>query len=141
MSSGGSYDYPVSTTDLFVTTAALIGQELPERTYDGVDLVSKVANNEIAHDFLYYRKGFNQMIRTPEHKLIWNTELAVDTLLYNVQQDPNELNNIFEGNQVLVSSMLSTYDAWEQELQPPAWPSVIHFNFEDTDGKTYVFEN
>jgi arylsulfatase A-like enzyme len=136
-----AYDYPVSTTDLFVTTAALAGQELPNRTYDGVNLIDKVNANTVAHEYLYYRKGFNKMVRTPEHKLIWNTELPIDTLLYNIAEDPGEHKNIYRENESFANSIISAYNVWDRQLEPPAWPSVIHFHFTDLDNKVYVFEN
>ena len=135
------YNYPVSTTDLFVTTAALTGQELPKRTYDGVNLISKVNANLPAHEYLYYRKGFNKMVRTPEYKLIWNSVLPIDTLLYDIAEDPGELSNIYQRNKKVANSLLSAFSAWDDQLKPPAWPSVIHFHFTDVDQKVYVFEN
>jgi arylsulfatase A-like enzyme len=138
---GQEYNQPVSTTDLFVSTAALVGQELPDRTYDGVDLLSKVNSNATAHDYLYYRKGFNRMIRTSEYKLIWNAELDSDTLLYKIVQDPEEQNNVYKDNKALAEEMLIKYNAWEKELRAPLWPSVVHFNFRDVEERVFVFEN
>lgn len=136
-----SYEYPVSTTDLFTTTAALVGQELPNRTYDGVDLIAKVNDNEVAHDYLFYRKGFNRMVRSLQYKMIWNTSLPIDTLLYKIDEDPEEQTNLFSTNREVAESLFSAYSAWNSELQSPAWPSVIHFHFVDEDEKVYVFEN
>jgi len=136
-----TYDFPVSTTDLFATSAALAGQELPDRTYDGVDLIPKVNSNTVAHEYLYYRKGFNKMIRTPEYKLIWNPELVADTLLYRIDEDLGEHNNIYKGNEKVADRLFLTYSIWEKQLQPPAWPSVVYFNFRDEDNIVYVFEN
>lgn len=141
LETGQTYDYPVSTTDFFVTTASLVGQELPDRTYDGVDLTAAVNSGVPAHEYLYYRKGFNKMIRTPEYKLIWNAELPIDTLLYQTNEDPGERINYYRGNEELVNTLLGTYNKWENELKPPAWPSVIYFQFTDSDNTTYIFEN
>ena len=138
---GTRYDLPVSSTDLFVTTAALVGQELPDRTYDGVDLVANIQDKSVAHDYLYYRKGFNQMIRTPEYKMIWNTELEIDTLLYRIDKDPGEQHNLYYSQRALADSLLSAYNKWEKDLRPPAWPSVVYFNYEDENGDVFVFEN
>ena len=136
-----TYNYPVSTTDLFVTTAAIAGQELPDRIYDGVDLTVKVDSGLVAHEYLYYWKGFNKMIRTPKYKLIWNAELTADTLLYLINEDPGEMINRYKGNEKLAKSLFEVYGKWEIELQPPAWPSVVHFHFTDNDNTSYVFEN
>jgi arylsulfatase A-like enzyme len=141
MNNEKSYHYPVSTTDMFVTTAAIAGQELPDRIYDGVDLIAKVNANAMAHEYIYYRKGFNKLIRTPEYKLIWNSELPIDTLLYQTDNDPGEQNNIYKGNEKLASNLFSVYAAWEKELLPPAWPSVVYFNFTDKDEQVYIYEN
>lgn len=141
MEAGITYDFPVSTTDLFVTTAAIVGQELPDRIYDGVDLTVKVKTNAVAHEYLFYRKGFNKMIRTPEYKLIWNAELPSDTLLYKTNEDPGENINRYNGNEKLAKPLFEAYRNWEKELQPPAWPSVVYFHFTDSDNTTYIFEN
>lgn len=138
---GTRYDLPVSSTDLFVTTAALVGQELPDRTYDGVNLVANIQDNSVAHDYLYYRKGFNQMIRTPQYKMIWNTELEIDTLLYRIDKDPGETHNLYYSQREIADSLLRAFSQWEKGLRQPAWPSVVYFNFEDENGDVFVFEN
>jgi arylsulfatase A-like enzyme len=135
------YDKPVSSTDLFVTTAALAGQALPDRTYDGVNLLDHIQDNSVAHEYLFYRKGFNQMIRTPEYKLIWNTELDIDTLLFRIDEDPGEKNNLFYSERALADSLFMVFDQWEKGLRSPAWPSVVYFNFEDENGDVFVYEN
>lgn len=138
---GTRYDFPVSSTDLFVTTAALVGQDLPDREYDGVNLLENIKNGSAAHDHLYYRKGFNHTIRTPEYKMIWNTELEIDTLLYRIDKDPGEKHNLFYSQRELADSLLKTYHEWEKGLRPAGWPSVVFFNFEDENGDVFVFEN
>jgi arylsulfatase A-like enzyme len=137
----GQYDHPVSSTDLFVSTAKLAGLNLPDRTYDGVDLLSHLETKSIAHDYIYFRKGFNHAIRNEEYKLIWNSELTMDTLLYDIDQDPGELTNLYPSKKAMASSMLSAYKQWDKELISPIWPSVIYFNYKDKENKNYVFEN
>ena len=119
----------------------MVGQQLPDRKYDGVDLLSKVNTKSEAHDYLYYRKGFNRMIRTSEYKLIWNAELDSDTLLYHIVQDPGEQNNVYHSNRAQANKMFSEYREWEKELQAPLWPSVVHFNYKDANERVFVFEN
>ena len=89
-----------------------------------IDKISDYIENNVLSE---EEKGFNQMIRSPEYKLVWNAELDIDTLLFNIAEDPAELMNIYKDNEALAHSMFDAYASWEKELQPPSWPSVIHF--------------
>jgi arylsulfatase A-like enzyme len=135
------YDHPVSTTDLFVTSAALAKQSLADRSYDGVDLLSAVNDNRAAHEYIFFRKGFNHAIRSEEYKMIWNSELNSDTLLYNIVNDPGELVNIYPSEKERANEYMASYKKWNKELIAPTWPSVIYFNYRDKENRVFVFEN
>ena len=81
------------------------------------------------------------MIRTSEYKIIWNSELDIDTLMYRINEDPGERHNIFYSKRELADSLFRTFKLWEKDLRPPSWPSVVYFNYEDENGEIYTFEN
>jgi arylsulfatase A-like enzyme len=136
------YSLPTSAMDILVTTLGMADIDLPQgRVYDGVDLSAFVEKGTPAHEYIYFRKGYNYGIRDLNHKLTWNSWTQRDTLLYHVSNDPSEDQNLLRGNEAIRDRLMVAYQAWDQQMMEPQWPSVIHFNFTDEDGTVYPFEN
>ncbi|MEM9327910.1 MAG: sulfatase-like hydrolase/transferase [Bacteroidota bacterium] len=136
------YNFPTSATDLLVTTLAMTDIDLPsDRIYDGADLTTFVQQGEPAHDYIYFRKGYNYGIRSLDHKMTWNSWTQRDTLLFELGIDPYERQNKFQSSREITQALMAAYESWDQQMMVPQWPSVIHFNFTDGDGTIYPFEN
>lgn len=129
---------PVMLTDFFTTAAAAAGAPLPDdRVYDGVDLLPYIqaAAGEGGrsvegppHDFLFWRAAYNKAVRQGKWKLIID-EKAERTLLYNMEKDKIERNNVASGHPEVVARLKKALAAWEKELPGPLWPRVMDFRF------------
>lgn len=137
---GSQYNLPVSALDMFSTSLAAVTEEAHPIETDGVNLNALVNEKDIAHEYLYFRKGFNHTIRSDRYKLSWNTWTG-DSLLFDVQTDQFENNNIYTSNFPELAKMLDAYNQWQTDLIAPTWPAMIYYRYKDDDGKVYWFEN
>lgn len=141
MAAGDRYELPVSSLDLFKTTLNAVSKNAYPRDVDGTDLVLAVSENKMAHKYLYFRKGHNRGVRTPDYKLMWSTQTP-DTLLYDIHSDQFERQDIFgHVNVEEKAAMFRAYSNWQREMMEPSWPPVINYRFKDEDGRVYWFEN
>ena len=137
---GQSYAHMVSSMDIFGTVVSALSVELPrDRVYDGVDLLTAIADSTPAHEYLYWRMGYNNVIRTAEWKCTWNT-FTNTRYLYNIAADPYELNFIPGGNNLVADELMQQHARWCEGLEDPLWPSVIHFTYAD-GGRVYYFDD
>lgn len=124
ISAGETIDHPVSTLDIFPTTIAAAGGELPaDRPIDGVDLLPFISGSGTGnpHDLLYWRQGPNWAVRHGDWKLI---HAAGRDWLYNLADDVGEVDNIAEQNQDIVSSLRAKYEQWNGNNIDPLWPPL-----------------
>ena len=138
---GTVYPYPVSAMDVFVTVAEAAGISLPEdRHYDGKNLIPlfKAKNPLAAHEALYWKIGNNRVIIKDGWKLMFD-ELGKQVLLFHLDEDPQESKNVAADFPALVTQLMQVHHAWESELPPPLWPTVVSFKFEDEQGE-YHFD-
>lgn len=123
------YKQPVSTLDIFSTIASVIGAKLPsDRTYDGVDLVSKVNKNEEAHKALFWRSGDAKAIRKGDWKLVISAKNQQQWLC-NLQKDKAESTDVSAQNPAKVKELTLALELWEKGLVKPLWPSLMHYEF------------
>ena len=123
------YKQPVSTLDIFSTIASVIGAKLPsDRTYDGVDLVSKVNKNEEAHKALFWRSGDAKAIRSGDWKLVVSAKNQ-QQWLYNLQKDKAESTDVAAQNPAKVKELTLALELWEKGLVKPLWPSLMNYEF------------
>ncbi len=108
---GQTYNRPVSSIDVFDTTAAVTGVQLPnDRTFDGVNLLPFV-NGEIKtdpHEAIFWRTEYNKIIRKGDWRLIMN-DLSGYELLYNLKLDKNERHNVIIHNPDVVEELKDHY--------------------------------
>ena len=135
VSVGSSYSDPVCLLDIFSTIASAAEIEPPDdRTYDGVNLMPYLKNNERSpHRYLYWRTDFNRAIRSEEWKLIWNVR-DQQVFLYDLKSDKPERKNVADLYPEIVKTLQSAYELWDDDMIPPSWPGVMEFKF-DIDGE------
>jgi arylsulfatase A-like enzyme len=132
------YTYPVSTLDIFSTIATAIQSDLPtDRTYDGVDLVAKVNQNQPAHEALYWRSGRAKAIRKGDWKLVVSA-ISNQTWLYDLKNDKSETKDLKNQYTDKVKELSETLSEWEKGLINPLWPSLMHYEFRFGDEKYFV---
>jgi arylsulfatase A-like enzyme len=114
----------------------VLGAKYPEdRTYDGINLIEKATKNEKAHDALYWRSDYNKAIRKDHWKLLVN-EADNQILLYDLENDISEKNNIAAQNKVLVDSLSAQIQQWEVDMIKPLWPRAVNYVYKDGNEKT-----
>jgi arylsulfatase A-like enzyme len=137
---GMLYEHPVSLLDFFNTAAAVTDIGLPDdRVYDGVDLIPYLTGEKLErpHDALFWRAGYNKAVRKGPWKLIID-EKAGRTLLYNLEADRTEQNNLAEEQPDIVRELKQVLSEWEKELMEPLWPRVMDYRF-TIDGEEFMF--
>lgn len=133
---GTVVDAPISSLDIFATSAAITGSKLPgDRIYDGVNLVSFLTGKEKSepHNILYWRSGYNKAIRKGDWKLVLNLKDNI-TALYNLKTDKSEKNDLSARNTVKVQELQRDLAEWEKQLVKPLWPGNGFYQ-DDVNGK------
>jgi len=83
--------HQVQLVDLFPTVAEVLGLPLPEKM-DGKSLLKSLEAQVHAH--AYIRNGARSLaVRTPKWKLHWRPQGQNEYLLFNLEDDPGELNS------------------------------------------------
>lgn len=132
------YKTPVISLDVFSTIATAIDSKLPtDRVYDGVDLVSKVNKNEVAHKNLYWRSGDAKAIRSGDWKLIISGKTH-EQWLYNLATDKSETTDLAHKNPEKVKELQIALQNWEKGLIKPLWPNLMHYEFDFGTQKYFV---
>ncbi len=121
---GQVYDKPVISLDIFTTVAKAAGATLPDKKYDGINLVDYVngANDKTPHEALFWRSGYAKAVRKGDLKLIVNTEKETRKL-YNIKTDPSETKDLAKEKPEAVKDLEATLTQWESELKTPLWKS------------------
>ncbi len=124
---GTVLDSPVSHLDIFATTAAAAGAELPDdRIMDTVDLMPYILGETegAPRETIFWREGFYRAVLTEGWKLQVSDNPA-KKWLYNMTVDPTEQTNLAEVEPELVKRLTGLLDAHNAEQVPPMWPSGV----------------
>jgi hypothetical protein len=62
-----------------------------------------------------------------------------DTLLYDLQNDPYETQNLSSTNENVKKELLKAHNEWSGNNNEPLWPSMIYF-YSEKDGHAYYFD-
>jgi hypothetical protein len=133
------FESPVISLDIFSTISDILHIKLPsDRTYDGVNLIPYVNgnNSNIPHEALFWRSDYNKAIRIGEWKLIVHEKMN-EKLLFNMASDKIESKNVAAQFPAIIKSLEDKLYLWEKQMAKPLWPHLIHYNYEDKDGKYY----
>lgn len=139
---GIEYEYPVSSTDIFVTTMINAGGTLPiDRDYDGVDLIPYITgkNKGRPHEHLFWRADHIWAIRDGDYKLILSTRDGWAEL-YDLRKDISETFDLKDQMPDLYEKLYQKHHEWQQTNLPekPMWPRIMDKKFV-IDGKEYLF--
>jgi arylsulfatase A-like enzyme len=161
---GMIYERPVISLDLMSTFTAAAGDMLA--TEDSVNLLPYLTGQQRGdpHRLLYWRAGPTQAIRDQRWKMIkykltdfdasdlnstgrldpppdgWAADapLGLITLLYDLQNDPQESRNVAAQYPDVVERLEAEYGQWDAQLPHPADAILpaIRSTLTDVDGKT-----
>ena len=130
--SNSTYDYPISTLDLLPTFVAAGGGDIDTiMDIDGVDLLPYVQGKKLErpHQRLFWKKQARAALRDGDWKLIRYPDRPAE--LYNISEDPRELNNLAEIYPERVKKMYKMIFKWESTLERPRW--LLQRKFENVD--------
>ena len=139
---GKIFSKRVSAMDIFATSCAAANVTMPDdRKIDGVNLMPFLSgDNSVTnpHDALYWKAGVSRVIIKDNWKLLFDDRWG-QNLLYDLNKDPNEKNNVAVNFPDIVSQLKEGHNTWENEMPPAAWPTIIEFTHKDENGE-YYFE-
>ena len=112
--SNSSYDSPISSLDLTPTFVALAGGEISQNDkLDGVNIFPYITNKikGTPHETMLWRFTISAGIRKGNWKLVRLPDRL--PLLFNIDKDPSELNDVASENWELVATMLKELGDWD----------------------------
>jgi arylsulfatase A-like enzyme len=125
---GKTFSGLTSALDIFPSSINLAGGVKTPKPFDGVDLMPYVTGEKEGspHHVLYWRKLEQAAIRDGKWKLLRAKGLA--PMLYNIGEDPSELNDLANSQPEKVALLLKKITIWENEMIAPLWQ----------EGKVYI---
>ena len=130
---GTVYEPPISSLDLFATSASLAGVPNVERyQLDGVDLLPYLSGEQegAPHEYLFWRSGPNAAVRHGSWKLLM---AGGAERLYDVDRDPGESEDLAAANPDVVAKLKEAFARWTEEIEdgrmsPPARRATTTYN-------------
>lgn len=124
---GETYAAPVHHFDMYATAAAAAGADLPsDRTIDGVDLAPYVLGTneqEVPHDYLFFRSGAAQAVRDQRWKLMVSAPqgLPRKEWLFDLTADGEET-DLLEQHPSVADRLRRKLDEHNSQQVEPSWP-------------------
>jgi len=117
-----TFDGLSSSLDIFATSLSASKIEKPETLeLDGENLLPYLKGEKLGnpHESLFWRKLEESAVRKGDLKLI---QLAgYGTVLYDLDSDLGESNDLSETNKEALETLQSKYNRWETQLIAPLW--------------------
>ena len=100
--------------DLMPTMMELAGTTLPpERKIDGISMVPMLQGKELAKRPIFWAMGTRRAMREGPWKLFTD---KTETMLFNVEQDLGEKNDLAKQNPEMVTRMQAAVKAWYEDV-------------------------
>lgn len=116
------YGNLVSSLDVFATAMDAAGISQTRNKLDGISLLPYINGKKRGepHEVLYWRKMDTRAIRSGDYKLI--VTRGVDSVLYNIQKDPEEMNDLLKKEVKIYRRLAEKLAKWERdECIDPLW--------------------
>ena len=137
---GKVYENPVSSMDIFMTSAKLAECELPdERVYDGTNLIPYLNDGKdgIPHEHFYWKADHIRAMRLGDWKFLQSIRDGWIEL-YNLREDRYERLDLQTIRPDELIKLQEIFEKWNKELMPPLWPRIMDYKI-TIDGKEYLF--
>lgn len=159
---GAVYEHPVISLDLLSTFAATAGR--PVKTEDSVNLLPYLRGEQAGspHEYLYWRSGPTIAIRDARWKLIRYNKTALTaadlgadgrleppesgwpdnsphgqlTLLYDLQNDPGERENLADKHPEIVARLAAAHVEWAASLSATPILPGLRSTLKEVHGET-----
>lgn len=121
---GQTFDPAVHHFDIYATTAAAAGAEVPtDRKMDGVDLLPHVRGEAegVPHDTLFWTQDHYRVVRHRGWKLQRNGPNDEFVWLFDLNEDPTEQTNLADERPEKVAELDTLLAAHLEEQVPPRW--------------------
>lgn len=126
---GGVYPTVAHHADIFATTAAAAGAQVPgDRKMDGIDLLpvaeQKISTQRIGSRTLFWRSGDYAAVRDGN----WKLQMSANprkVWLYDLSTDPTERKNLAQSRPDQVQRMKNLLSAHHSGLPKPLWPALV----------------
>ncbi len=125
---GVKYDLPVSSLDVFATSLAVAGVEMPtDKKYDSVNLIPHLSgeNKEPAHAQLFWRVGPSMSARVGDTKLVVSG--LNEQSLFDLKTDIGENTDLKSSKPDEATRLSESLKAWDAEMVPPAFPGATAY--------------
>lgn len=112
----------IHAVDLYPTLAALAGASTAKcKPLDGVNVWDTIASGKPSSrsEIVYNIEPFRGAVRQGDWKLIWRTMLPSSVDLYNIAQDPSEMNNLASAHPEKVAALQHRIDSLAKEAAKP----------------------
>jgi arylsulfatase A-like enzyme len=125
----------IHVVDLYPTIASLAGASTEDcKPLDGLNVWNTLASNAPSPrtEFFYNIEPFRAAMRQGNWKLVWRNLLPAEVLLYDLEADPQESNNLAESHPELVAEMQDKINQAAKEAAKPLFLmdqfKVVMFN-------------
>jgi arylsulfatase A-like enzyme len=130
---GKIYRHPVSHLDLYPTFLAAAGKPVPDKQFDGVNLLPHLQGAKVAppHDRLFWSLGDmkrNWAVREGAWKIVRESEVpapgkrvdpkTLKTRLYNLEDDPHEQHDVSEKERSVFKRLEGEIQAFHERVKP-----------------------
>lgn len=120
----GVYDLPVSSMDIFATSAAVANASVPSQV-EGVNLLPFLngKNSGRPHETLFWRQGGRTALRHKDWKLVrMGKRLEAGNAsweLYDLSKDISESHNLAQSNPTQVAELVRLWERWNSQMSEP----------------------
>ncbi len=121
--SGMTYEYPISTLDVYPTAIAATGEKVnPQWKLDGVDLLPhlKSENQNRPHKTLFWRAGREHAVLHGDWKLVLEADIS-EPQLFHIARDIGETDDMAGENPKKVEQLQRLFVQWNSQMERPRW--------------------
>ena len=132
---GREFTHPVIQLDILPTALAAAGiAQSGSQNIDGVNLLPHLRGEKKSapHDRLFWRFGSQMAVRQGSWKLVRASQgkteysdVAVRPMLFNLEEDVGEKNDLAAKNPALVRQLQAAWDGWNVGNEAPRWPATV----------------
>lgn len=118
----GMNDKMISHLDLLPTFASILGETLSENCIDGLDVSSMILDGAESprEEFIYYASGSRlEAVRKKNWKLHFYKKGEAVKLLYDLDKDISEENNVYDDHPDIVKELTEIYLNYREKLGDP----------------------